>query len=190
MENNHYSQHDDALTCEYIFPMLNLEAFQVGFSWTHPLCSDWALNVRWGKFCLRKMWLHPLSLPRVGCSFCPVCEGFGRGHGVPWSRANQHVLGQQKVCGFLCFCVRVCVCACVQTLIFYQGGSTKISIIRGLCEPSLLTPAALHLPLIPSSSLRLLAHHPPPHASIPAASFTTFIFWAIRLIPLSFSQSL
>lgn len=133
---------------------------------------------------LRGSWSHiqvdfSTIRPCPGCSFCPICEGFGCGHGVPKTGVNQHVLGQQKVCVSLFF---VCMCTGANLL---PGGSTRISIIRGFLGPPLLPiPAAFHL-LIPSSLCRS-THHPPPHLLIssPPASITPFISGAFPFIPL------
>lgn len=55
----------------------------------------------------RESWLPPHHPSLSWLFFCPICEGFGFDQGVPKIGANQHVLGQQKVCVSLYFCVLV-----------------------------------------------------------------------------------
>ena len=104
--------------------------------------------------------------------FCPICEGFRCGYRVPERGARQHVLGQQKVCLSLNFCVLcACVWVCASANLLW-GGSTRISIIRGFWGPPPSPPQRLtslsHHPsaALPSIRLLILPSPSPPYPSI------------------------
>lgn len=122
-------------------------------------CGNFSLKQ--SHFSLEGIFLpHPPDFPPFFFSPSPICEGFRFDNRVPKTGTDQNVVGQQKVCTSLYFCV----CACAQALICHEGGSTRISIIRGLRGPphsyQLCCSSLSNPPCLQSNPVTPLSLHP------------------------------
>lgn len=138
--------------------------------------TDWKFNMYWSESCSEGILTSPTIPPCPGCSFAQSVRDLDLTMGC-------QRLGQINMCwgNRRCVCPSIFVCMCTGANLLW-GGSTRISIIRGLWGP----------PLSPLLRFTSLSHHPsaalppihlPPSTQPPSPSYLS-ILPSVSILPL------